>query len=246
MLFRAAGKTLDDPQWVDMGNPTGDSTSFNTQPTYVVRYTPKNASVEPYFLYMADNWVHADSAGLIGAGYVWLPFNFHADGVTVSLEKKLQWNIDNPWQPAPAPVSCDNELPGEGARVRLRTCNPSAVSQHFDLGTRISLRSNHSLSFKGAAAGTGGIFLASGAGDPIAYNPATRNIKRTDNNQCLDVTFCGNTPCEGTFLEYYACNEVHQNQEFDYNETSGLVKSHLTDSSGAALCIAACSGSASV
>ena len=59
-------------------------------------------------------------------------------------------------------------------------------------------------------------------------------------------TDSGNTPCEGTFLEYYACNEVHQNQEFDYNETSGLVKSHLTDSSGAALCIAACSGSASV
>lgn len=31
MLYRANGKTLDDPQWVDLGNPTGDQTSFNTQ-----------------------------------------------------------------------------------------------------------------------------------------------------------------------------------------------------------------------
>ena len=36
MLFRAEGKTLADPQWVDMGNPTHDGRSFNTQPTYVV------------------------------------------------------------------------------------------------------------------------------------------------------------------------------------------------------------------
>ena len=50
MLFRAAGKTLDDPQWVDMGNPTGDEVSFNSQPTYVVQYTPQAG--DPYFVYM--------------------------------------------------------------------------------------------------------------------------------------------------------------------------------------------------
>ena len=33
MLYRANGKTLDDPQWVNLGNPTGDASSFNTQPT---------------------------------------------------------------------------------------------------------------------------------------------------------------------------------------------------------------------
>jgi hypothetical protein len=41
MLFRAAGLTLDDPKWVSMGNPTGDDTSFNTQPTYVVSFQPR-------------------------------------------------------------------------------------------------------------------------------------------------------------------------------------------------------------
>ena len=52
MLFRANGKTLDDPQWVDMGNPTGDPTSFNSQPTYVVQYTPQDG--DPYFVYMVS------------------------------------------------------------------------------------------------------------------------------------------------------------------------------------------------
>jgi hypothetical protein len=46
----------------------------------------------------ADNWVHADPAGLIGAGYVWLPFNFHTDGTTVSLDRLTSWDIDNPFQ----------------------------------------------------------------------------------------------------------------------------------------------------
>mmetsp|Transcript_6711 Transcript_6711/g.20136 ORF Transcript_6711/g.20136 Transcript_6711/m.20136 type:complete len:239 (-) Transcript_6711:385-1101(-) len=53
MLFRAAGATLDDPQWVNMGNPTRDATSFNSQPTYVVSFMP--ASGDAYFVYMADN-----------------------------------------------------------------------------------------------------------------------------------------------------------------------------------------------
>ena len=52
MLFRAEGKTLDDPQWVDMGNPTGNKESFHTQPTYVVPYTPKTG--DPYFIYMVS------------------------------------------------------------------------------------------------------------------------------------------------------------------------------------------------
>ena len=41
MMFRAQGKTLDDPQWIAAtgcgANPTCDSTSYNTQPTYLLR-----------------------------------------------------------------------------------------------------------------------------------------------------------------------------------------------------------------
>lgn len=93
MLLRAAGATLDDPQWVDMGNPTNDKTSFNTQPTFVVSFTP--ASGAPYFVYMADNWVHGGPAGLVDAAYVWLPLHFGADGVT--LKKQTAWDLDDPF-----------------------------------------------------------------------------------------------------------------------------------------------------
>lgn len=36
-------------------DPTGDATSFNSQPTYVVPMTTSKG--EQYFMYMADNWV---------------------------------------------------------------------------------------------------------------------------------------------------------------------------------------------
>jgi len=98
MLFRAEGATLDDPQWVDMGNPTGDKTSFNSQPTYVVQYTP--AVGEPYFVYMADDWVRCPnqdgtSGPLINACYIWLPIRFHED--SVSIDDKSEWDLDDPF-----------------------------------------------------------------------------------------------------------------------------------------------------
>merc|ERR1719277_112940 len=53
MLYRSDGPDLSDPQWQDLGNPTHQSLSFNTQPTYVVPYTTRKN--ETYFIYMADN-----------------------------------------------------------------------------------------------------------------------------------------------------------------------------------------------
>jgi hypothetical protein len=97
MLFRAAGETLDDPQWVDMGNPTGSKSSFNTQPTYVVSYTP--ASGEPYFVYLGDDWIHCGNKTLIDACYVWLPIEFHANSITIKRSSK--WDLDNPFPPTP-------------------------------------------------------------------------------------------------------------------------------------------------
>jgi len=98
MLFRAEGATLDDPQWVNMGNPTGDKTSFNSQPTYVVQYTP--AVGEPYFVYMADDWVRCPnqdgtSGPLINACYIWLPIRFQED--SVSIDDKSEWDLDDPF-----------------------------------------------------------------------------------------------------------------------------------------------------
>ena len=93
MAFRAAGTSLDDPQWVDMGNPTGHPTSFNTQPTFVVSATSKAG--EQFFIYLADNWVHAGPAGLPDASYVWLPLRFIKG--TLRLEKWDRWDLEDPF-----------------------------------------------------------------------------------------------------------------------------------------------------
>jgi hypothetical protein len=114
MLYRASGKDLSDPRWVDLGNPTHDEFSYNTQPTYVVPYTTKKG--ETYFIYMADNWIHAGWRGLLEASYVWLPIRFE-DGPGgavgrdagwggrrrtstkgVSIDKLAAWDMEDPWK----------------------------------------------------------------------------------------------------------------------------------------------------
>ena len=101
MLFRAEGKTLDNPQWVDMGNPTGNKESFHTQPTYVVPYTTLNGST--YFIYMGDNWIHCGDDGLVDACYTWLPIRFHNASVTIDMGsgRHGEWDLENPFPDAP-------------------------------------------------------------------------------------------------------------------------------------------------
>lgn len=94
MFFRADGPDLSDPRWVDMGNPTRDSCSFNTQPTYVVPFTTE--SNQTYFIYMADNWIHGGPRGLIDASYVWLPIRFQDGGVF--LDKLEAWDLQDPFR----------------------------------------------------------------------------------------------------------------------------------------------------
>merc|ERR1711957_994278 len=102
-LYRADGETLDDPRWVKMGNPTGSKTSSNSQPTYVVEYTPKNGN--PYFVYMADDWIHCPNEDgtegpLINACYIWLPIEFKEDSVSISWSK--EWDLENPFAASPS------------------------------------------------------------------------------------------------------------------------------------------------
>ena len=93
MLWRAAGTSLDDPRWEDMGNPTDDPPSFNTQPTYVVSATSRSG--EQFFVYLADNWLHGGPAGLPDASYVWLPLRF--TGGRVRLQQWASWDLDDPF-----------------------------------------------------------------------------------------------------------------------------------------------------
>ena len=60
---------------------------------YVVEFTPTQG--EPYFVYMADNWMHAGAAELQDASYVWLPIEFKND--TVVLKRRESWDVNDPF-----------------------------------------------------------------------------------------------------------------------------------------------------
>jgi beta-galactosidase len=94
MLYRANGPDLSDPQWQDLGNPTRQYFSFNTQPTYVVPYTTQKG--ETYFVYMADNWIHGGTGHLLDASYVWLPIKF--EGGNVFIDQLEAWDMEDPWK----------------------------------------------------------------------------------------------------------------------------------------------------
>merc|ERR1719235_1900607 len=93
MLFRSDGPDLSNPKWINLGNPTGSPTSFNTQPTYVVPFTTEKG--EQYHIYMADNWIHGGPAGLIDASYVWLPIDFTSG--RVRLTRSTSWDLQSPF-----------------------------------------------------------------------------------------------------------------------------------------------------
>lgn len=93
MLFKADGPNLADPRWVDLGNPTRHAKSFNSQPTYVVPFTTESGFT--YFIYMADNWIHAGPKGLRDASYIWLPLRFAGDDVF--LDFLPEWNLQDPF-----------------------------------------------------------------------------------------------------------------------------------------------------
>jgi len=94
--------TLENAKWIDLGNPTQDKTSFNTQPTYIVEYTPPRG--EPYYVYLADDWLHCPNADgsqgpLMNACYVWLPIRLDrkGDSLPVQINNYNQWDLDNPF-----------------------------------------------------------------------------------------------------------------------------------------------------
>jgi len=242
MLFRAQGNTLDDPQWVDMGNPTGDHTSFNSQPTYVVQYTPSKG--EPYFVYMGDNWVHCPNEDgtegpLINACYIWLPINFHEKSVT--MEYNGAWDLEDPFAPAPPPgVSCEAaEAPGDTLHVALAPCQQGVASQAWQFNGSASRAGSISTgNFCMDAAGGNVLLKPCSGADDQAFTASGQQLKRASDGRCLDVTWCGSKVCNGMRLETYSCNTVHPNQLFVYDKANGWLTSKA---SGEELCVTACS-----
>eukprot|EP00927_Polykrikos_kofoidii_P065817 TRINITY_DN61534_c0_g1_i1.p1 TRINITY_DN61534_c0_g1~~TRINITY_DN61534_c0_g1_i1.p1 ORF type:complete len:470 (+),score=60.93 TRINITY_DN61534_c0_g1_i1:95-1504(+) len=92
-LLRADGPDLGSPDWKDLGNPTNDERSWNSQPAFVVQATTEDG--EAYPVYIGDNWVYASERGLEDASYVWFPLQVNDDW-TVRVEKVEAWDILRP------------------------------------------------------------------------------------------------------------------------------------------------------
>ena len=81
-------------KWDNLGNPTGEHNSFNTQPTFAMNMIDQNGNA--YVMIMFDNWLRAGPRGLEDAGYIWLPFDFDAD-TGGRLQKLLNWTMQSPF-----------------------------------------------------------------------------------------------------------------------------------------------------
>jgi hypothetical protein len=108
IAWRSTTTSLETTNWTNLGNPTNSPNSFNSQPTYVVSYTP--VSGKPYFVYMGDDWVHCPNADgsegpLVNACYVWLPIQIYAEGagsrgLPIEIDDRFRWDLEDPFNPA--------------------------------------------------------------------------------------------------------------------------------------------------
>ena len=88
-LFISDGDNLEGAKWISLGNPTGSSTTFNSQSTFVLPYPSTKYPGTNFYIYMADRW---DPPYLMNATYIWLPYNFHSD-TNITLEWIDKWAL---------------------------------------------------------------------------------------------------------------------------------------------------------
>jgi hypothetical protein len=88
-LFITDRDSLDEAKWISLGNPTGSSTTFNSQSTFVLPFPSTKSPGTFFYIYMGDRW---DYPNLLDASYIWLPYTFNSD-TNVTLEWKDEWSL---------------------------------------------------------------------------------------------------------------------------------------------------------
>jgi len=78
------GRSLTNAQCTSLGNPTKDSTTFNSQSTNVLIY--KNTIV-----YQGDRWNYKGTGGLLNSTYIWLPIT--PNGNNFDIKWQDNWNL---------------------------------------------------------------------------------------------------------------------------------------------------------
>ena len=90
-LFITDRDSLSGAKWISLGNPSGSSTTFNSQSTFVQTFPSRKSPGNYFYIYMGDRW---DYPHLLNASYIWLPFTFNSD-VNVTLEWQDKWSLND-------------------------------------------------------------------------------------------------------------------------------------------------------
>jgi hypothetical protein len=61
--------TLDGAGWVDLGNPSNDATTFDSQSTFLLPYTHPDG--HKTLIYGGDRWNADGPGGLKNSSYIW-------------------------------------------------------------------------------------------------------------------------------------------------------------------------------
>jgi hypothetical protein len=90
-LFISDQDNLQDAKWSSLGNPTGSSITFNSQPTFVLPFPSTKNPGTYFYIYMGDRW---DYPNLLNASYIWLPYTFYSD-TNVTLQWQDKWALSD-------------------------------------------------------------------------------------------------------------------------------------------------------
>lgn len=93
-ILASAKAPLKGAAWTELGNPSGDSKTFNSQSTYVLPY--KHPNGKTLIVYMGDRW----NAGHAPNQYIWLPMVKNASDPSGFTMAKLDGKGDGPWKVA--------------------------------------------------------------------------------------------------------------------------------------------------
>ncbi len=88
-LFITDRDSLDEAKWISLGNPTGSSTTFNSQSTFILPFPSTKTPERFFYIYMDDRWNYPD---LLHASYIWLHYTFNSD-TNITLEWKDEWSL---------------------------------------------------------------------------------------------------------------------------------------------------------
>lgn len=86
--------SLHGAEWISLGNPTGSSTTFESQSCFALHYVDAAQKLD-YFIMMNDRW---DYPHLLNASYIWLPIVLNTTSKTMSIPWQTSWQLTQPFQ----------------------------------------------------------------------------------------------------------------------------------------------------